>query len=505
MILQGSQLQRDFALETDVLVIGSGSGGAVVAHDLARAGREVVIVEEGRYIRPEVYGQWRPSQTLRRIGRAGGTTVALGIGDSPTINILAGSCVGGSSVLTGGVCFRIPEEVHEEWVRSLKTASLSAEAMAPFYEHIETMSHVSPVPIEMRTRGTELFAKGAERLGREVFPISRNTKGCCGCSRCNFGCPNQAKLSVDLTFLPKAQAAGARIFSDFRVERILVEGGRAVGAEGVILREPDRRAAHRFTIRAKTVVMAAGTLHSPLILMRSRIGRRSGQVGRDITLHPAFRVGAFFDDPIYNWRGALQGAYCTHPTDDRLIFIGASAPVNFLTATVPGLGPAWVQQLRSQMRHMATFGGMVHDKAGGRIWTRLGSEPVITYRLNPQDKASMLEGMRFLAEAFFAAGAREVLLPIIGLEPIKDMDQLRHLDLPSMPGSRIECLSFHPLGSCRMGTDPHRAVVDVEGQCFDVQGLWIADGSVFPSSVGVNTQIPVMTMAARTAAAILEH
>ncbi|MCB9641190.1 MAG: GMC family oxidoreductase [Myxococcales bacterium] len=505
MILQGSKLQRDFTLKTDVLVIGSGSGGAVVAHELARAGREVVVVEEGRYIRPEVYGKWRPSQTLRRIGRAGGTTVALGVGDSPTINILAGSCVGGSSVMTGGVCFRIPEEVHDGWVRSLGTTSLSAESMVPFYEHIEQMSHVQPVPVEMRTRGTELFVKGAQRLGREIFPVSRNTKGCCGCSRCNFGCPHQAKLSVDLTFLPKAQAAGAQIFSDFRVERILVERGRAVGVEGVILREPDRQAAHRFTLRANTVVLAAGTLHSPLIMMRSRIGRRSGQVGRNITLHPAFRVGALFDDPIYNWRGALQGAYCTHPTDDRLIFIGASAPVNFLTATVPGLGPAWVQKVHSQMRHMATFGGMVHDQAGGRIWTRWGSEPIITYHLDPQDKVSMLEGIRFLAEVFFAAGARELLLPIIGLGPVRDMDHLRKVNLPGMPGSRVECLSFHPLGSCRMGADPQRAVVDVEGQSFDVRGLWVADGSIFPSSVGVNTQVPIMTMAARTAAAILEH
>ena len=505
MILQGSALGRDVELQTEVIVIGSGSGGAVVAHELARAGREVVILEEGRYIRPEVYGSWRPSQTLRRMGRSGGSMVALGIGDSPTLNLLAGSCVGGSSVMTGGVCFRIPEHVHEEWTHTLNTSSISAQAMEPFYRHVEQMIHVEEVPAAMRTRGTELFLKGAQRMGRQIFPISRNTKGCCGCSRCNFGCPNQAKLSVDLTFLPKAIEAGARIFADFRVERIKTERGRVVGVEGAILREPDRKPAHRFTLRAKQVVLAAGTLHSPLILQRSRIGRASGQVGRNVTLHPSFRVGALFDDPVYNWRGSLQSAYCKHPSDPKLIFISASAPVNFLAATIPGFGASWMERVYGQMRHMATFGGMVHDQAGGRIWTSFGGEPIITYQLDPQDKRSMLEGIRFLAEGFFQAGAREVLLPIIGLPPVHDMDHLRKIDLPSLPGTRLESISFHPLGSCRMGSDPRRSVVDVEGQAHDAKGLWIADGSVFPTSVGVNTQLPIMTMAARTAAAILDH
>lgn len=498
MIIRGSELDRPLNLRADVIVIGSGAGGAVIAKELTQAGKDVLILEEGRYVRPQVYSQWRPSMTLRRIARSGGTTAAIGIGDSPTINIHMASCVGGSSVMTGGVCFRIPSEVHAEWVEQLGVSSLSEQAMQPFYERVEKAIHVQEVPESMRSKGTQLFGQGAERMGLSLRPLSRNTKDCCGCSSCNFGCPHLAKLSVDLTYLPIALAGGAKILADHRVERILVLGDRVIGVEGVILREPDRQPKARFVAHAPTVVLAAGTLHTPGILRKSKIGRNSGQLGANVTLHPAFRIAGVFDEPVENWKGALQSAYCEHPSDKNLIFVSVMAPPSVLTAMWPGVGPSFMQHAKN-LGHLATFGGMIHDKPGGRIWPSLGREPLFTYQLAPEDRASMFEGIRFLATCYFEAGARMILLPILGSQPLHSIDELNRIDFSRTKASRVECLSFHPLGSCRMGTDPYQAVTSPSGEVFDVRGLWIADGSIFPTSVGVNTQIPIMTMATRIA------
>ncbi len=502
MIVQGSRIDRDMTYRADVIVVGSGAGGAVVARELAEQGMKVLVLEEGPYVSPEVYGRWRPMQSFRRMARSAGTTLAIGTGGSPSISILAGSCVGGSSVLTGGVCFRIPDEVHAEWVDLLGTDSLSEAAMRPLYERVEAMVGVEEVPEHMRSRGTQLFGEGAAKVGYNLHPTRRNTSGCCGCSRCNFGCPQKAKLSVDLTYLPRAVSLGTTICADHRVRRVLFDGDRAVGVEGVLLADPDRTEHHRFVAKADTVVLAAGTMYTPSILRRSGYRDRSGQLGRNVTLHPACRGVGVYDEPVQNWKGAMQSAYADHFTDRRLMFVSVSAPVSVLAAGQPGVGPEYMQRVRAS-DHISTFGFMVHDDPRGRVRSGIGHEPVMTYNMSKADREAMREGMRLMCETMFASGAREVLLPAFGAEPLGDMDQARkaiaELDLRT-----LESLAFHPLGSCRMGRDEQTAVCDIHGRVFGVRNLWLADGSILPTSVGVNTQIPIMTMATRTAFEIVE-
>jgi choline dehydrogenase-like flavoprotein len=487
------------------LVIGSGAGGAVAAYKLAAAGRAILVLEEGPEVAAADYGKWRPTQTFRRMARQGGSTVAIGLGDSPTINLLTGMAVGGSSTLTGGVCFRIPGEVHEEWVNHLNDPTLSAAEMERFYQEIESISRVQEVPVASRSRSTVLFGEGAQRLGLEMKSLRRNTDGCVGSSRCNFGCPKQAKLSVDLTFLPKARALGAEVKALHRTESLILDGDRVVGARGVVLEGANGgwHPVATFEARADVVVVAAGTIHSPLLLQASGLGKASGQVGRNLTLHPSFRMMARFDEPVRAWRGALQSAYINEGMgDERLILVSAFAPPNILAAAMHGVGPSLMAGVQ-QMPHMATFGGMVHDDAGGRVWRGPGREPVVTYRLSPRDKAAMFEGLRWLARCFFEAGARQVIPPVFGMKPLNSPDDVQRLDAAQVPAARVESLSFHPLGTCRMGKSAAEAVTDTQGRVFGVKGLWIADGSVLPTSVGVNTQIPIMTMAARVAANLL--
>jgi len=495
-ILEGRRHEGDLELSADVLVVGSGAAGSVAAKILAEAGRSVIVAEEGGYVPPEEYARFRPTEAMRRMYRDGGTTTALGLGDTPLMSILAGRTVGGSSVLTGGVVFRIPERVLHRWVTELGLEDFTPESLEDAYRSVEEESHVETVPTEMRSQSTRLFDDGARRMGFALKPMRRNTHGCRGSSMCNFGCRHRAKMSVDVTYLEKARRLGTQVISDCRVERIEIRGDRAVGARGRLL-GADGRPAGRVRLHARKVIVAASALSTPLLLQRSGVGRWSKAVGRNLTLHPGARVTALFDRDVSAWKGALQSAYSDAFEREGITLNSVFAPINVLAATLPGSGAEFARYT-GRMRNLAAFGVMVHDEGGGRIWRLPGTESLITYRMAPRDKRKLLRGIRILAEAFFLAGAREVLLPIFGFRPLRSPDELRFLD-EDFPARRIECMTFHPLGTARMGKDPATSVVDPTGKAHDVDDLYVLDGSIFPTSIGVNSQLPIMALATRLA------
>jgi choline dehydrogenase-like flavoprotein len=362
---------------------------------------------------------------------------------------------------------------------------------------VEKNIHVEEVPVSLRSRSTQLFAQGARRLGFDLKPMRRNTKGCNGCGRCNFGCPHGAKMSVDLSYLPRAREAGARLYTDCLVEEILTKGDTAIGVAGYTLDGPRAHKTRRLKVRARRVVIAAGSYHTPLLLMKTGIGKASGQVGRNMTLHPAFRVMARFDDLVKGWQGALQSAWTDQYEHERITLTGLFIPPGVVAATMPGIGIEHTTRAR-HVQNIALFGGLIHDEGGGVVRRGPGREPIVTYRMSPKDRAAAPTVMRRMAEVFFAAGAREVFLPILGQKPL-DADGVRRLDIEQVPGMRLECASQHPLGTCRMGVSPEHSVVDPEGRTWDVRELYVCDGSVLPTSLGVNPQLSIMAMATRIA------
>lgn len=497
MIIEGRNETADLQLDAEVVVVGSGAGGAVVAKELAEAGLQVIVLEEGGHTPPEVYGRYRPTETLRNLARESGTTVAFGIGDTPLISLLMGRTVGGSSTMTGGVCFRIPGSVTDRWEKELGLKGWDEKSLEQAYLSVEREVNVQEVPVEMRSRSTHLFAEGARAKGIEIKSLRRNTRGCVGYARCNFGCPKHAKLAVDQTYLRKAVQHGARIYSDCLVDEVLIEGGKAVGVRGRLLNGPNGGPRNRVTVRAPTVVISAGTLHTPKILSRSGIARRSGELGKHVTLHPGFRVAALFDEEVQGWKGAEQSAFSDQFEHEGITLVGIWAPVNVLAAAMPGVARQHAALMR-EIPHLAIFGGMVHDDGGGRIWNVPGREPLLTYRMIRRDKERMFEGMRILAECFFEAGAKKVLLPVYGMQPLNSPDELKKIG-PHIPAKQVECAAFHPLGSARMGLEPSKACIQPTGESFDVQNLFVADGSLFPTSIGVNSQLPIMTVATKIA------
>jgi choline dehydrogenase-like flavoprotein len=494
-IQSARDLQGDLELSADTVVVGSGAGGAVVATERALRGDRVVVLEEGPSVSAALLGKMRPSESIRHVWRDGAFTVAIGLGDSPSINVTMGRCVGGSSVLTGAVCFRTPEHVLHHWTETLRLRDYTAAAMEPYFEHVERAIHVEEVPEEMRSRSTQLFALGARRTGLEMKPMRRNTRGCDGCGRCNFGCPHQAKMSVDLSYLPRALAAGAEVWSHCLVHRVLRKGDRAVGVEGRLLGRQGRPAG-RLTVHARRVVIAAGAWHTPLLLRNSGLGNPE-RVGHHMTLHPGFRVLARFDEPVQGWQGALQSGWVGDLEADGITLTGLFVPPGVLGATMPGVGPEHTDNAR-YIGHLAMFGGILHDEGGGSLYRVPGREPLAFYRMSRRDRARIPKLIRAMARAFFAAGTREVFLPVLGLRGMS-ADAFARFDLERIPSNRIECASQHPLGSAQMGASPEHSVVDGDGRLWGMEHLYVADGSVVPTSLGVNPQLSIMAIATRIA------
>ncbi len=499
-IKQGRDLGDDFEAECDVLVVGSGAGGSVVATTLAEAGKRVIVLEEGPHYRPEQIASMRPTEVMRRLWREAGMLSAVGVGQTPMLAVTVGRNVGGSSVHTGGVCFRVPGAIHREWVRDHGMPELSEKAFEKAYEEVERRMLVEEVPVASRSRSTELFVEGARSLGVEMHSLRRNTQGCEGNARCNFGCPRRAKQSVDISYLPTAVARGATIISDALVEQILFEGDRAAGVSGVLLGgHPVARGTPKkpFSIRAGTVVIAGGSLHTPLLLAGSGLG--SKHLGRNITLHPSVRVGAIFPHRVAGWDGALQSVYSDHYEHEGITLVGVYTPVNMLAAGFPGAGPGHRKYVQ-QTPNFGVFGALIHDEGGGVLRPPvLGREGLLVYEMAPRDLLRVRRSMTILGEMALAAGAVEVHLPVFGSPPMRSVEALRKFEHEALDPRRIECISFHPLGSARMANDPRRGVVAPSGEVYGARGLYLADGSVLPSSIGVNSQEPIMAMATRIA------
>lgn len=494
---EGRFSDRDILLDADVVIVGSGAGGATVATELALAGFRVVVLEEGKNVSAEAHGKMRHSESLRNVWREGGLTAAFGLGGAPTVNVTMGRCVGGSSVVTGGVCFRVPEHIAAGWSREHGITDLTEKTLDAAYSHVEKAIHVEEVPLAMRSRSTALFGEGAEKLGYPLSPLRRNTQGCDGCGRCNFGCPHQAKLSVDISYLPRAIAAGAIVLSDCLVDRVVMRAGRAVGVEGHTL-AGEHGPSRRVRVHADTVVVACGGIHSPALLQASGLGGFRSHVGKHLTLHPGFRVYARFDDPVRGWAGALQSAYTDHFSAEHVTLVSLFVPGSVIAATMPGIGPSHMK-LAANVPNIAMFGALIHDEGGGYVQrTPFDREPTVVYRATHKDAHAMRRGIQIIGETFFAAGAREVFLPVLG-SPGLDADAFRRYDFAGIPLSRLECASQHPLGTCRMGTSAKNAVVASDGSVFGVDGLYVADGSVLPSSLGVNPQLTVMAVATHIA------
>lgn len=511
-LLQTIAPDRDLTLTCDTVVVGSGAGGGVVAGELAAAGADVIVVEKGPYLPRQHLGGREVAAMERMYERKGALTTADG-----AVNVLAGSCLGGGTTVNWSGSFRTPKDVLRQWAEAHAAPHFLSPAFERGFDVLEAALHVG-TDRGRHNPQNEALRRGAAALGYATEDIPRNTLrprteaawqrlGYSG-----FGDISGLKQGVTANYLRLAARHGARLLADTEVERVLIEGGQAVGVVGTYRGDDGRM--HRVTVRAQRVVVAAGALHTPALLQRS--GVRHPHLGRHLFLHPVVAVAARYPEPIAPWHGPVMSV-----VSNQFAHLDGGYGVKLETPPlhpgILGLGLTW----QSGTQHKATLEGADHvgafivltrDRDGGRVTLDRRGQPVLRYRLSPYDRRHLLRGMQEAARIHAAAGAEEVFLPHnravsfrceagpAALERFLD-GALRWRWAPNA----FQLFSAHQMGTCRMGGDAQRHPVAPDGQVRGTRNLYIADASTFPTASGANPMLSIQAIAWYTAQHLKAH
>lgn len=482
-IRDGTHLRDGQRLKVDAAIVGSGAGGAAVAAELSKQGLKIAVLEEGRSFAPSDLVN-KPSWAYRHLYAGRGVMPAKG---ELYVPVAAGRAVGGSTFINSAICFRAPDDVLDEWVKD-HGSTWTKERLAPLFAEVEAALEVKKIDASIARNNSLVFKRGADKLGLGGDFISRNAPGCVGCGVCQLGCPIGGKGSVDKNLLPSAIERGAEVYSELRATRILVERGAARGVEARIL-DREEQPTGTVTFEADRVFVSAGALGSPQLLQASKIANSSGQVGENLHIHPGTPTGAEFDEEIKYWDGVTQGYYVY--TQGGILETFTSTPELFW-ASLP-LG----QMTMRKLKNLATVGVMIRDTGKGSVRYRgEGKLPDLGYHPSESDRRAFLIGNRQAVRIYFAAGAK-LVWPMITQSFTGARTEAEALaQLPDdLPMTRFSPYGSHPQSTCRMGADPKTSVCKPTGETHDVERLYIADGSIFPTALGVNPQITILALA----------
>jgi choline dehydrogenase-like flavoprotein len=487
----------DTRLDCDVVVVGSGAGGATAAAVLAQHGLDVVVLEAGAYNSEPDFGGVE-ADALQSMYLNGGGIAS----EDQSVGILAGATLGGGTVINYSTSFRTPDGVREEWA----SHGVPAFAQATYTEALDAVCERLGVNRgnSEPARRDQLLLEGLTELGWHADSIARNVKDCRGrCGFCGYGCPYGNKQSVLNTWLQDHAEHGGRVVTDTYAERILTTGGAACGVEAV-----HHPTGSRVTVRARAVVCAAGAIHTPSLLHRS--GFTNPNIGRHLRLHPATAVWGLMDEEVRGWEGTMQGVY----SDQFADLDGEGYGLKFETAALQPLILFSFAPWRSGRQHFETMqaipnltavGILLRDKDAGEVRTGRDGQPTVRYKLSERDARHLRAGIDGAARVMTAVGARRVFTSHAKLVETRagDVpDLMRQADAAGYGSGQISLGSFHIMGSARMGGHPTTAACDATGQTYDVRDVVVCDGSAFPTASGVNPMISIEAIAYMNAEAL---
>jgi choline dehydrogenase-like flavoprotein len=500
-ILTHTDLTAPFERSCDVAIIGSGAGGAVLAAGLAEAGLSVIMLEEGSHLtRTDFTLQERDAYPALYQESTTRSTA------DQAISILQGRSVGGSTTINWTTCFRTPERILDHWQRVHGIEGLDGDSLAPHFDAVEARLSIQTWPGPMANPNNAVLRDGCAALGWEASPLRRNVRGCANSGYCGMGCPVDGKQAMGITYIQDAVDAGMTLLANVRADRIEESGGRVVAIHGRVISpgasQPDGSAV---VIRPRVTVSSAGAINGPMLLLRSGIDSQ-GLVGRRTFLHPVIGMLGMFAHQINPYYGAPQSWGSHHLYDrgpDRVGMFFEAAPMHpSLAATALNLFGDDLRRGMQQLPHSNVLlslavDGLHPDDDGGVVSLRSDGRLRLDYPVRPFLVEAMRVGHRALAEIQLAAGAsfsRSLHNNPVELRSRADLDAL---DAAPYGAHEHPIFTAHQMGGCAMGSDPSTSVVDAEHRHHRIPNLFVVDGSVLPTALGVNPSETIYGLAHR--------
>ena len=483
--LRMRRLEPGTVVDYDAVVIGSGAGGGVAAARLAMANKKVLVLERAKLVL-ERDMDWKELDAYASFYLDRGIAAT----EDRAIGILAGSAVGGGTLINWTTSLRLPERVRQEW-RQHGIESLEQE-----YDDIQRRLHIDAHETLLNGTNSHL-QRGLDRLKYEYRIIPRNVDSCGDCGACGLGCRRGAKQSTLRTYLVDACAREAEIADGAEAWRIELKGGRV---SAVIVK------VHGGEVKVRTsqVALAGGSILSPAVLLRSGIAEE--RAGRNLHLHPTTVVVGIYEDDVKGWLGQPQSVIADQfaDLDDGYGFIieGPAVAPGILSASLPWWGSQQYLELLGKSRKMAAFIALVRDRDSGRVDIDRDGAPRIHYEVGELEQRHLKRAMVEAARLHIAADAERVHTvhtPPLSAGP-GGLDELAaEIQRRGISENRLGLFSAHQMGTCPIGTSPQSSVTDPDGKVWGVNGLWICDASAFPTPSGVNPMLSVMALAMRTA------
>ncbi|MGY5451200.1 GMC family oxidoreductase N-terminal domain-containing protein [Agarivorans sp. MS3-6] len=502
--IDGAGLQKDQHLQCDVLIIGSGAGGGISAQVLAQAGLTVIVVDEGplkssqdfkmqeRQAYPDLYQESAARKTKDK-----------------AIGIFQGRCVGGSTTVNWTTSLRTPDLTLQHWQQRWGCKQLSSDALRPYFEQAEQLLGIEPWLSTNSNNG--LLAKGCHALGWSYQPVPRNVRQCWDLGYCGMGCPTNAKQSMLVTTIPAALNAGARLLSRCRVETLDISKQAVHGASLQALDQQQRPRKVKVKVQARHVVLAAGAIGSPAVLLRSQAPDPYLLMGKRTFLHPSVMSGALFKQEVMSHQGAPQSVY----SDQFVWSDGAEGPCGYklevppvhpilLATKTSGFG-RFHSEMMQQINHLQVTIALLRDgfheqSVGGEVQLRGDGSPVLDYPISDFLWRGARRALLSMAELQFAAGASKVY-------PLHEQSQLvsswsaakQLIEQLPMQALATRLASAHVMGGCPMGGDEKQSLLNEQGDFRWLTNLSVIDGSIFPTSLGANPQLSIYAIALRNA------
>ncbi|KAF9172938.1 hypothetical protein BGX21_002424 [Mortierella sp. AD011] len=477
-------------LSFDVVIVGSGAGGGVMAAELSKTGKRVLVIEKSRHI-PQNELTLVQADGLGKMYEGGGTLTST----DGVVTVLAGSTWGGGTTVNWCASLELPYYVREEWAKG----GLSYFTSPDYQKSIDAIVQRLGISDKHLThnKANSILLEGCHKLGYPAKNIPQNTGGHAhACGWCGFGCRFGEKQGTMMTFLHDAKLNGAQFMQDTFIERVLIEKGRAVGVVG-------HQNGRKVTVKANKVVVSAGSIHSPALLQRS--GLKNKNIGKNLFLHPVSYAFGRFDEKINCYEGSIMTALTTVAENVDGKGYGAKIEVPSHHPALNSVFVKWKNAVDHKSRmldinNIVPLIVLTRDRDGGSIHCGDDGLPRIDYSVSKHDHVSLTEGIDRSLRILVAAGAKAVWTSQRGTEEFKVNPELGQSD-PAFEKyiKQVRSIGFgpgiaqvgsaHQMGTCRMGSNPSNSVIKPTGETWEIKGLYVADASAFPTASGVNPML----------------